>query len=175
MNHDLRVRIRPYRVDDAAALTEAAHESVAEVQPWMPWCHPGLSLEDTRAWLQLQVPAFQNGEAFEFAIVSEDGRFLGGCGVNQIDRDNRRANVGYWVRSSAARQGAATASVGLISDWAFAHTDLVRLEIVIACGNAASLRVAEKSGAFREGMLRRRLLLHGVHHDATIFSIVRGG
>ena len=174
MNHDLRVRIRPYRVDDAAALTEAAHESVAEVRPWMPWCHPGLSLEDTRAWLQLQVPAFQNGEAFEFAIVSEDGRFLGGCGVNQIDRDNRRANVGYWVRSSGARQ-AATASVGLISNWAFAHTDLVRLEIVIACGNAASLRVAEKSGAFREGLLRRRLVAPRRPSRRHHLSIVRGG
>ena len=175
MNHDPGVRIRPYRVDDAAALMAAAHESVAEVQPWMPWCHPGLSLEDSRAWLQLQVPAFESGEAFEFAIVSDAGRFLGGCGVNQIDRDNRRANVGYWVRSSAARHGTATAAVHLARDWAFARTDLVRLEIVVACGNAASLRVAEKSGAFREGILRRRLLLHGVHHDATIFSIVRGG
>ena len=174
MPEDPRVRIRPYRVDDAPALLEAAHESVPEVQPWMPWCHSALSLEDTRAWLELQVPAFRNGETYEFAIVSGEGGYLGGCGVNQIDKDNRRANLGYWVRSAATRRGAATAAVGLIREWAFRHTDLVRLEIVIACGNAASHRVAEKAGAFREGTLRRRLLLHGVHHDATIFSLVRG-
>ena len=168
-----RIYIRPYRVEDAADVTDAAHESVVEVQPWMPWCHPGLAVEDTRAWLRLQVPAFQNGEAYEFAIVAGDGRLVGGCGINQIDRENRRANVGYWVRSSAVRHGVATAAVRLVRDWAFEHTDLARLEIVIACGNVASLRVAEKAGALCEGVLRRRLLLHGVHHDATMFSIVR--
>ena len=173
MAADPDILIRPYRVDDAAAVTEAAHESVPEVQPWMPWCHPALTVDDSRAWLLLQVTAFERGEAYEFAIVSAAGRLIGGCGINQIDRENRRANIGYWVRTSATRRGAATAALGLVRDFAFGRTNLVRLELVIACDNAASLRVAEKAGAWREGILRRRLLLHGVHHDATILSIVR--
>jgi RimJ/RimL family protein N-acetyltransferase len=168
------VGIRPYRLDDAGPLADAVRESVVELQPWMPWCHPDYSLEESRSWLELQVPAFQRRAELEFAIVAPYGRLLGGCGLNHLDPLNRRANLGYWVRSSESRRGVATAAVRLLRAWAFASTDLVRLEVVIASGNAASHRVAEKAGATREGTLRSRLLLHGVAHDATMFSFVRG-
>jgi ribosomal-protein-serine acetyltransferase len=166
-------QIRRYRLDDAAVVAEAARESVNEIQPWMPWCHPDFSVDESRVWLEANVPAFDAGTAFEFAIVSSDGRYLGGCGLNQIDTLNNRANLGYWVRSTETRRGAATSAVRALRDWAFDHTSLIRLEIVIAVGNAPSQRVAEKVGAVREGVLHRRLVLHGVVHDATIFSLTR--
>jgi RimJ/RimL family protein N-acetyltransferase len=171
------VAIRPYTVEDAAAVFAAARESIAEMSPWMPWCHPDYSIEESRSWLEEQVPAFAAGTAFEFAIVSGAGSYLGGCGINQIDARNRRANLGYWVRSSATGRGVATAAARLACEWAVQHTDLVRLEIVVAVGNARSLRVAEKAGAVREGVLRSRLHLHGTPHDAVMFSvaIARGG
>jgi ribosomal-protein-serine acetyltransferase len=167
------VHIRPYRRDDAPAIWEAARESLAELHSWMPWVHPRYSVEESRAWLDVQIPAFKQGTAFEFAIVSEKDRFLGGCGLNQIDAVNRRANLGYWVRSSATRQGIATQAIQMVRDWGFAHTDLLRLEIVIAVGNIASQRAAQKSGAVAEGVLRQRLMLHGVPHDATVSSFTR--
>ena len=130
----MRARLRRYTRDDAAAVVEAVHESLAALQPWMPWAHANYSMESSRSWLDVQVPAFDAATAFEFAIESEDGRYLGGCGLNGIDPVNRRANLGYWVRSSAIRQGIATAAVLIIRDWAFEQTDLIRLEIVIASG-----------------------------------------
>jgi RimJ/RimL family protein N-acetyltransferase len=169
----LTAQIRRYRLDDAAAVAEAARESVHEIQPWMPWCHPDFSVGESRAWLEANVPAFDAGTALEFAIVSADGTYLGGCGLNQIDALNNRANLGYWVRSTATRRGAATAAVRALRDWAFDHTSLIRLEIVVAVGNVPSQRVAEKVGAVREAQLRKRLVLHGAVHDATLFSLTR--
>jgi RimJ/RimL family protein N-acetyltransferase len=166
----LDVDIRPYAVNDAPAVWEAARESLRELQPWMPWCHPAYSLDESRSWLELQVRAFEQGTAFEFAIVSADGKYLGACGLNQIDALNHRANLGYWVRTSASGRGVATHAVRSLRDWAFRNTDLLRLEIVIAVGNIASQRVAEKTGARREGVLKHRLFLHGVAHDAMMFS-----
>jgi ribosomal-protein-serine acetyltransferase len=160
-------------LDDASAVVDAVLESMAHLQAWMPWCHPKYSLVDSQSWLEAQVPAFEAGTAFEFAIVSTDGQVLGGCGLNQIDTINRRANLGYWVRSSATGQGVATGAVRALRDWAFVATDLVRLEIVVAFGNAASHRVAEKVGAVREGTLIRRLVLHGALRDASMFSLTR--
>lgn len=165
--------IRPCTVDDASAMHEAVRESLAELTPWMPWCHPDYSLPEARAWLRAQVQAFNERKWFEFVIVDGDGRYIGQCGLNQFDELNCRCNLGYWVRSSAVRRGVATRAVHLLRDWAFAHTGLVRIEIVIAAGNPASLRVAEKAGAVREGMLRRRLVLHGAPVDAVMFSFVR--
>ena len=167
------ITLRPYAVADALDVWQAVHESLDELTPWMPWCHPKYSLEDSQTWLEGQVKAFEAGTAFEFAIVSSDGRYLGGCGVNEIGKVNRRGNIGYWVRTTAAGRGAATAAVGLAYQWAMDNTNLIRLEILIAVGNLASLRVAEKSGAVREGILRKRLLLHDKAHDAVMFSLIR--
>jgi RimJ/RimL family protein N-acetyltransferase len=167
------VRIRRYSVGDSQSVLEAVRESLVELRSWMPWAHAAYSLEESRAWLRQQVPAFDHGTAFEFAIVSGEGRYLGGCGLNQIDHANRRANLGYWVRSTATGRGVATAAVHALREWAFANTALIRLEIVVAAGNAASHRVAEKTGAVREGTLRSRLILHGAVHDATMFSFAR--
>ena len=167
------ISIRPYRVDDAAALCEAASESGLEVHPFMPWCRSGLTVDELRRWIATQVLAFEAGKAYEFIILSEGGRFLGGCGLNQIDDLNHRANLGYWVRSSISGRGVATAAIQQLVQWAFTNTDLVRLEVVVSTRNTASLRTAEKAGAVREGVLRRRLLLHGTWHDAVIFSFIR--
>jgi len=139
----------------------------------MPWCHEQYPIEESRAWLEVQVPAFRDGRAFKFAIVVPNGRYLGGCGLNQIDKINKRANLGYWVRSSVTRRGVATVAVGLLRDWGFGHTDLVRLEVVIAAQNLTSQRVARKAGAEFEGTLRKRLWLDGIAHDATMFSFTR--
>jgi ribosomal-protein-serine acetyltransferase len=67
----------------------------------------------------------------------------------------------------------ATSAVHALRGWAFQWTDLVRLEILVAKGNIASEGVAAKVGAMREGVLRRRLMLHGRLHDATMFSLTR--
>ncbi len=169
------ISLRPYRLDDATALHEAAIESVWEVRPFMPWCRPNLTLDEGRSWIEAQVSAFAARKTFEFVILERGGQFLGGCGINQIDEENHRANLGYWVRSSATGRGIATRAVRQLVQWAFDNTNLVRLEVIVSTENAASLRVAEKSGAFIEGVQKKRLLLHGMWHDAVMFSFVRSG
>ena len=171
--HAKEIVIRPYQASDVRSLWEAARESVSDIQPWMPWCHPDYTVEEAQAWYQVQAEAWANRTFYEFAITSSHGHYLGACGVNQLDAVNRRANLGYWVRSRAAGQGVAPAAVKLLSEWAFEHTDLIRLEILVATGNVRSLRVAEKAGAAREGLLRKRLLLHGEAHDAILLSLTR--
>jgi RimJ/RimL family protein N-acetyltransferase len=167
------VHIRRYQPNDVSHVFDAVRESLSALQPWMPWSHPAYSIHESRSWLQAQIAAFDQRTAFEFAIIADDGRYLGACGLNQIDHSNRRANLGYWVRTSATNRGVATRAVEVLRDWAFAHTDLIRLEIIIAVDNVASCRVAEKAGAVREGTLKNRLLLHGAARDAAIFSLTR--
>ena len=113
------------------------------------------------------------GHEYTFAIVGDDGRFLGGCGINQINRIHKFGNLGYWVRTSATGRGVASEAVRQAAGFAFRNTDLVRLEIVCAVGNERGQRVAGRAGAVREGVLRRRLLLHGEPVDAVMYSLVR--
>jgi ribosomal-protein-serine acetyltransferase len=173
MQPQVEIRIRPYTTEDIPAAYEAIMASVHEIQPFLPWCHPGFTLHESRTWVETQVAQFQAGNVFEFVIVANDGGLLGGCGLNSIDWENRRANLGYWVRSSVTRRGVATTATRLLAQWGFDNTKLNRLELVISTKNRASLRVATKAGAVREGTLRSRLLLHGETHDAEVFSFIR--
>lgn len=168
------VLIRPYRLEDVKPLCDAVQSSMPELAPWMPWCHPRYGRQDARTWIERQIEAFQRGLELQFAIVAPDQRLLGGCGLNAIDAANRLANLGYWVRTDSTRRGVATTAARSLVRWAYRHTELDRLEIVASTANHASQRVAEKVGAFREGILRRRLVLRGTPHDAVVYSITRG-
>lgn len=166
------VSLRRYRIGDAEALLEAIHESVDQVHPWLPWCHAGYSLEDAHTWIEHCRRAQQQGTEHNFAITGGD-RILGGCGLNQLRPEHRLANLGYWVRTSATGRGVATAAVRELARFAFRETDLTRLELVVAAGNAASHRVAEKAGALREGLAHDRLHFHGKAHDAVVYALLR--
>jgi RimJ/RimL family protein N-acetyltransferase len=166
-------RLRFYAATDAGGLFEAACESTADVYPWLDWCHPDYSLAEAEQWASSRAELASRGEEYHFAILGPDDRFLGGCGLNQINRIHRFANLGYWVRSSATGRGVATEVVRQLEQFAFQHTDLERLEIICAVGNERSQRVAERAGARREGVLRNRLLIHGRPVDAVMYSLVR--
>ena len=68
------ILIRPCSTDDAPALYEAVRESLSELIPWMPWCHPDYAMEEARSWLRTQVQAFNERKWFGFAIVDAKGR-----------------------------------------------------------------------------------------------------
>ena len=173
MSGSTPISIRPYLLTDVPLHFEAVLESQEELGPWMPWCHTGYAVDESRGWIESQLAAFQNRAEYEFVIAGADHRLLGGCGLNHIDRSNLGANLGYWVRSSCRGRGIAADAVRLLVDWAFSQTELFRLEIIASVENVASQRVAEKAGARREGVLRGRLQLHGRMHDAAVYSFVR--
>ena len=165
--------IRPFREADAGALYKAVRESVSEVSLWLPWCHQNYSIEESREFIGSRELASQGGEWYSFGIFEKyDGAFLGGVGINFINRVHQMANLGYWVRTNATGRGIATTATRLAARFAFEELGLRRIEIVAAVGNVPSQRVAEKAGATREGVLRKRLLIHGESLDAVLFSLV---
>lgn len=77
--------IRTLRQEDVSPLYEAARESIAEVSPWLPWCHENYSIEETWEFIGSKELAAQGGEWYSFGIFEKDGgRFLGGVGINFI-------------------------------------------------------------------------------------------
>ncbi len=158
---------------DAVPLFDAVRESIAELHPWAPWCPLTYGLDDAARWVGEQPAAREAGTAFEFVVVDAGGRILGCCGVNQVNRGFRLGNLGYWIRTSATGRGRATRAARLAAEWAFANTDLQRLELLVAVENRASQAVAAKAGGALEGRLRCRFVVHGRTQDAFVYSIVR--
>lgn len=156
----------------ADELFESASESVKEIYPFLPWCHPGYEKADANQWLTFAAARWKNGDAYDFNIFNRaDGQMLGGCGVSLID-DHPVANLGYWIRTGFTGSGVATEATLGLAEFSFQYLDLLRLEIIMSIKNSASRQVAIKAGAHFEGTLRNRLRLHGQKHDAHLYSLV---
>jgi RimJ/RimL family protein N-acetyltransferase len=172
MTNEAPIALRPYQADDVLPLYEAASESIADIYPWMPWCHPGYTIEDSRTWVESRLGAWGKPD-YDFVIVEQAaGRFLGAVGLNQINRVHDFANLGYWVRSSVAGRGIAVLAARLCARFGFDELKLHRLEIVVDVDNRRSQRVAEKVGATREGLARQRCKSGDAWRDAFMFSLL---
>jgi RimJ/RimL family protein N-acetyltransferase len=151
----------------------AVRESLEDLLPWMPWCHNQYIIEDTRQYLESREEAWSKGKEYDFAIIdSRDNTFIGACGFNDINYEEKRANLGYWIRTSKTGQGIATLVVRLLALFAFEKLNLNRAELIIATDNKNSQRVAEKSGAVKEGILRNRLVVRDQIQDAVMYSLI---
>jgi RimJ/RimL family protein N-acetyltransferase len=167
------ISIRRYRVTDVTLVYEGVRESISEISPWLPWCHPDYSMEDSAAWVLSRDEAWANAVEHSFVITdAQTGAFLGTVGLNYFNRDHQFANLGYWVRSSCTGRGVATTATLLTARFGLRVLGLQRIEILAAVGNKASQRVAEKAGAKKEGLLRNRLSVRGLAHDAVMYSLI---
>ena len=167
------VELRPPRRADARALYEAVTASLIELVPWMVWAHAGYREVEASEWVRRAGRAFADGLEFAFVVRSvETGELLGSAGLNGIDRLNRWANLGYWIRSDRTGHGYATRAARLVSAFGMGEVELGRIEILAAVDNLASQAVAERMGALREGVLRRRLRVGRDVQDAAVFSLV---
>jgi ribosomal-protein-serine acetyltransferase len=167
------VLLRPFGPDDAAALHGATVESLDQLMPWMRWCERSFSLADSVAWIEFTENARAKQEAYNFAIIeTASGRLAGSIWLSRIQRIHANANLGYWVRTSCAGRGLCTAAGRLVAQFGFQQLGLNRLDILVAVGNRASERVAEKLGGRREGILRERLQLEGQAKDAVMYGLL---
>jgi len=174
-SHERPVVLRPFQMADARPMYQAARESLGQLRTWMTWCRPDYSLADAEAFVADCEAAWEKGAHYSFAIVEKDtDAMLGSIGLNQINLAHRCGNVGYWIRDSAVGRGVATTASRLVARFALQELGLSRLEFLIAAGNIASQRVAQKAGARFEGLLRNRLRLNGSFHDAALYALVAG-
>jgi RimJ/RimL family protein N-acetyltransferase len=124
-----------------------------------------------RTWLERYDQGWEEGTRAGFAIVDAvDGGFLGLAMLVRIDREGREAEAGYLVAPQARGRGVAVRALRVLSDWAFGELALLRVELRISAGNTPSLRVAERAGFVREGVLRSAHFKDGRRDDVAIYS-----
>lgn len=167
-----RFSIRPYQLDDIDEVFAAVEESYSHVAPWMGWLTPAYTRADAATWVNLAVTTWGISSYEHLIIDHENGAIAGSCGLNSINGYDRFCNLSYWIRASYLRQGAAKAATLLLRDFGFKTVGLKRLEIVVAVGNVASQSVAKSAGAHDEGILKSRLRVGEIFHDAHMFALI---
>jgi RimJ/RimL family protein N-acetyltransferase len=126
------------------------------------------------AWVGRYVSGWEDGSRAGFAILSPDDEFLGMAAIVDLDLDGRQGEIGYMVAPAARGQGVAGRALHLVSAWALGPLGLERVELRISSDNEPSLRVAERLGFVREGVLRSVHLKDDVRSDTAVYSLLRG-
>jgi RimJ/RimL family protein N-acetyltransferase len=162
--------LRPWRDSDLLPLVAACQDP--EIARWTR-VPPNYGEADARAYLLQRYDMAFAGLAAPFAIVrAPDGELLGSISLMRIAWEHERAEVGYWLAGEARGEGHATRAVQLICAWAFGALGLQRIDLLAATGNAASQRVAERSGFTREAVLRSYMRATFERQDMVAFGLL---
>ncbi|MHA4813751.1 GNAT family N-acetyltransferase [Streptomyces aculeolatus] len=165
----------------------------AELRPLEPWQaeeflahmdrgrafigrHVGLpdaaaDLDSARAWLQTYADkaAADSGRLYGIWL---DGLLVGGVLFRVFDARQRTCEAGCWVEPDAAGRGLVTRAVRVIVDWAVRERGVERVEWRVSAENTPSIRVAQRLGMRRDGVLRSQFLYRGVRQDTEVWSVL---
>ena len=123
-------------------------------------------------WVRRYVQGWEDGTRAGFAILDGEGSFLGFAAVVDFDAEGNQGEIGYVTAREARGKGVAQRALRLVTGWALDEAGLERVELHIDPKNPASLRVAERCGYVREGVLRSLHLKEGERSDTVIYSML---
>jgi len=124
---------------------------------------------DAQNWIQ---SALSMRPETNFAI-DVSGEAVGGIGFElKTDVERYSAEVGYWLGEEFWGQGICTSALKATTQYAIEAYHLTRIFAVPFSENLASIRVLEKAGYSREGIMRRSAFKDGRFLDEVLYAFV---
>lgn len=159
-------RIRPWvPADRASLLRHADNPRVARFLS-LRFPHPYTEAE-ADAWFGFLAAS----EARSNWALEVEGEAVGGIGFRLGEGElAHSAELGYWLGEAYWGRGIVTAAVRALLPAAVAVFGLGRVQAYAATMNPGSIRVLEKTGFEREGVMRRRAIRDGVAQDHVVFA-----
>ncbi len=133
--------------------------------------------------LQKQLPEWYNlSEKTWYAASMPDrmtykirhkGQTVGAAELLNIRWYNHKAELRIWLVPQARGKGLAVNAVKMLMDLAFNMLNFHRLEAEVYAFNTKAIRLMERLGFKKEGMLREAKFFNGTYHDILRFGILR--
>jgi RimJ/RimL family protein N-acetyltransferase len=163
------LRVRSWHKNDLDALVRHANNPkiAANLRDQFP--HPYTRSEGARFLAEVCDADVETPLAVEYA-----GEAIGGIGF-KLGTDIARlsAEMGYWLGEPFWGRGLTTRAVLATSGWAFENYKLTRIFAMAFSHNVGSMRVLEKAGFEREGILRRSAIKNGIILDQILYAKIR--
>jgi RimJ/RimL family protein N-acetyltransferase len=163
------LRIRPWRRDDLDALLRHANNPKIAGNLRDQFPHPYTRRDGIDYLNYVRAMDVPMSLAVEYEIEA-----IGGLGFKLgVDIARLSVEMGYWLAEPYWGRGLTTRAVIAAADWAFGNYGVVRIFAIAFSHNVASMRVLEKAGFEREGLLRRSAIKNGLVLDQVMYSKVR--
>lgn len=146
-----RLILRPPVLDDARAIFEGYAQD-SEVTRYLVW-RPHASINDTQAFLRRCLDVWSTATAFPWVLIQRETNRL--IGMIEFRIDGFKADFGFVLARAHWGQGYMTEATQDVVLWALNQDSIWRVWAVCDVENKRSVRVLEKAGMKREGILRR--------------------
>lgn len=166
-----RLLLRRIVAEDAAAVFQFRGDP--EVQRWNGGALT--RIEQAADLIAELEEGFRAGTTVEWGVTLKhgDSAVLGLFGFANWSWAHRRAEIGYCLRRDFWRQGIAEEALRAIVAFGFGSMDLNRIHACPWAENVASVRLLEKLGFQREGLLRDEYWEDGAFHDEALYALLR--
>ena len=163
-----RCTVRAWRKADVAALVRHANNINVAKHLRDRFPHP-YTTQDGKAFLK---HATGSEDPTNLAI-EVDGEAVGAIGyVPGRDVERFSAEIGYWLGETMWGRGIVTDALMLLTDHAFSRMNVLRMFALPFADNAGSVRVLEKAGYTREGLMRSSSVKYGLVKDQLLYARV---
>lgn len=104
----------------------------------------------------------------------ETNKLIGTCQLHSIDPVSRAAELQIRLGEVGERgKGYGTEAIRLLLQFGFSDLNLNRIYLHVFSANTPAIRVYEKSGFIREGLLRQAVYIDGRYEDVILMGILR--
>lgn len=160
-----RVDIRPIEEDDLDFLRRQVNDpriwrSIGRSRP--------VNRESEREFYETVVC----GDETVNLLIVADSTPVGTISFNSIERESRRAELGYWIAPEHQQNGYGTDAVERIVTYGFDQLGFHKVEARVFGFNEPSQRLLESIGFTREGVLRDEVFVDGAFHDAAWYGVL---
>ncbi len=166
-----RLLLRPFVLGDAPQVQKLAGTwEIADMTLSLPYPYEDRMAEK---WIKTHSPGFREGSQVIFAVVIHETNTLCGAIGLGINRENSRAEIGYWIGKPYWGKGYCTEATKEVLRYAFEDLGLNRIHSSHFSRNPASGRVMQKIGMIYEGCHRQHVLKWNKFEDLEKYGILK--
>jgi len=166
-----RLMLRSIALDDVPDIF--AYASDPEVTRYLRW-GPHQTSAQTESYVRGVLQAYAEDRDGPWGIVDKaTNRLVGHIHLMDLSAQHRKAEIGFVLARSCWNNGLATEVLVHVLAYVFEALDLHRVEGFSLVDNGAAMRVMEKVGMQKEGVLRDYLFQKGEFRDFAVYAILQ--
>lgn len=165
------IRLRAYKKEEINQILEYVNDPEIKrfTTPMVPY---PFTYEDEEKWLNSNSAL---NHTYSFAIESlNEGKYVGGCGINIVDWKNSNATLGIFIGDKNYwSKGFGTDAMTVLIKFVFYQMNIRKVKLSVYAFNERAIKCYEKCGFKKEGVLRDEIFKDGRYYDEIIMGILR--
>lgn len=164
-----KISLKSHNEDLADTMFKVIDQDRKRLKIFLPWVDATQSSQDSLAYIKMTKQWRAECTMFDYGIFElNSNQFIGSCGVHNINWENSRAELGYWLVEKFEGLGLMSETVQLLEDVLF-QAGFTCVEIRCSSKNERSSRLPKRNGYILEKTIEKDFIENGDYRDTLVF------